>query len=126
MRGICAARPGVAGISENLRVVAAVGQFLEHARIFYFANGGSPEFYLGSADWRPRNLRRRIELVTLVKDPEACRRLHEILDIELNDPYAWQLRTDGSYVQQVPTEGARSAQQLFMERGESAEFPVAQ
>jgi polyphosphate kinase len=126
VRGICAARPGVAGISENLRVVAAVGQFLEHARIFYFANGGSPEFYLGSADWRPRNLRRRIELVTLVKDPQACRRLHEILDIELHDPYAWQLRTDGSYVQQIPTEGARSAQQLFMERGKSAEFPVPQ
>jgi polyphosphate kinase len=124
VRGICAVRPGLPGVSENIRVVAAVGQFLEHARIFHFANGGSPEFYVGSADWRPRNLRRRVEFVTLVKDAQACQRLHEILDTELNDPYAWQLRTDGSYVQQVPTEGARSAQQLFMERGRTGEFPV--
>ena len=124
VRGICAARPGVVGISENIRVVAAVGQFLEHARIYYFANGGSPEFFMGSADWRPRNLRRRVEVVTLVKDPDVCRRLHEILDIELNDPYAWQLRTDGSYVQQIPTEGARSAQQSFLETGGAGETSV--
>ena len=116
VRGICCVRPGVPGLSENIRVVSAVGRFLEHARIFHFANGGSAEYYIGSADWRGRNLRRRVEVVAPVRASEACGRLHQILDVELNDPNAWQLRTDGSYVQQAPTEGALSAQDVFLER----------
>jgi polyphosphate kinase len=116
VRGICCVRPGVPGLSESIRVVSAVGRFLEHGRIFHFANGGSAEYYIGSADWRGRNLRRRVEVVAPVRASEACGRLHQILDVELNDPYAWQLRADGSYVQQAPTEGALSAQDVFLER----------
>jgi polyphosphate kinase len=116
VRGICAVRPGVPNLSANIRVVAAVGRFLEHARIFYFANGGTPEYYIGSADWRPRNLRRRVEVVVPVENAEACGRLDDILETELADPRAWHLQTDGTYAQQPSPDGARSAQDSFLER----------
>jgi polyphosphate kinase len=97
VRGLCTLRPGVPGHSESIRVVSRLGRFLEHARIYAFGNGGSDEYFIGSADWRLRNLRRRIEVVTPVTDPEACRRLAHILDQELSDPEAWHLRPDGGY-----------------------------
>jgi polyphosphate kinase len=97
VRGLCALRPGVPGLSESIRVISILGRFLEHARIFHFENGGEPEFYIGSADWRPRNLRRRVEVVTPIADPDACARLSEILDRELDDPFAWHMNSDGSY-----------------------------
>jgi polyphosphate kinase len=108
VRGICALRPGVAGLSERIRVMATVGRFLEHARIFRFVNGGHVEYYSGSADWRPRNLRRRVEVVAPIIDPEARRRLDEILDMEFADPSAWELRSDGSYSQREGATGAAS------------------
>ena len=117
IRGICSLRPGVPGLSERIRVISAVGRFLEHARIFHFAHGGKPEYYIGSADWRPRNLRRRVEVVTSVLDPAACQRLDRILTLELSDPFAWELNSDGSYSQRQASAGAdvRSAQERLIE-----------
>ncbi|MGH7607736.1 MAG: polyphosphate kinase 1, partial [Gemmatimonadales bacterium] len=97
VRGICTLRPGVPGLSERIRVVSILGRFLEHARIYHFGNGGADEYYIGSADWRPRNLRRRVEVVAPVFDAAAQRRLDAILTTELGDPAAWTLAPDGSY-----------------------------
>lgn len=118
VRGICAARPGVTGLSESMRVVSGVGRFLEHARIFRFENGGEPEYFMGSADWRPRNLRRRIEVVAPVDDAEARRRLDEILESEWSDAAAWELAPDGSYAQRgdASTGAASQAQELMLSR----------
>jgi len=79
VRGICCLRPGVPGVSENIRVVSIVGRFLEHSRIFYFGNGGKPKVYLGSADWMPRNLFRRVEVVFPVLDPGLRKRITEVI-----------------------------------------------
>src|SRR5439155_1016724 len=120
VRGICTLRPGVLGLSDRIRVTSAVGRFLEHARIYHFANAGAEEYYIGSADWRPRNLRRRVEVVAPVLDPQCRARLDEILTTELDDPAAWELDADGSYRRRDPGSAAperlASAQQQFMER----------
>ena len=98
VRGICTLRPGVPGLSERIRVVSILGRFLEHARIYHFANGGdAEEYYIGSADWRPRNLRRRVEVVAPVFDVAARRTLDDILTRELTAPTSWLLRPDGGY-----------------------------
>jgi polyphosphate kinase len=97
VRGICRLRPGVPGLSENIRVVSLLGRFLEHARIYRFVNAGDVEYFIGSADWRPRNLRRRIETVAPVVDAGCRARLDTILDRELTDESAWVLRADGGY-----------------------------
>src|SRR6185503_16137512 len=93
----CRLRPGVPGLSERIRVVSILGRFLEHARIFYFANDGHPEYFIGSADWRARNVRRRVEVIAPVVDAMCCARLDAILERELADASAWQLMPDGSY-----------------------------
>jgi polyphosphate kinase len=98
VRGLCTLRPGVPGHSDRIRVVSRLGRYLEHARIYHFANGGEVEYCIGSADWRPRNLRMRVEVVTPVSDPEARARLDSLLTEELADPSGWLLRPDGSYV----------------------------
>jgi polyphosphate kinase len=86
VRGICALRPGVKGLSENIRVRSIVGRFLEHSRIFYFLNGGDAEIYAGSADWMPRNLFERCEVVFPVLDPQLRQRIRdEILGAYLAD-----------------------------------------
>jgi polyphosphate kinase len=86
VRGICCLRPGVKGVSDNIRVVSIVGRFLEHSRIFYFGHGGKPKVYLGSADWMPRNLFRRVEVVFPVRDPLLRKRVtDEILPAYLAD-----------------------------------------
>ena len=97
VRGICTLRPGVPGLSERIRVVSVLGRFLEHARIYHFGNGGADEYYIGSADWRPRNLRRRVEVAVPVFDAAARAQLDEILQGHLTDPAAWQLSADGTY-----------------------------
>jgi polyphosphate kinase len=97
VRGLCTLRPGVPGHSERIRVVSRLGRFLEHARIYHFGNGGADEYFIGSADWRPRNLRRRIEVVAPVADPAARERLCGLLEAELADPGAWELQPDGGY-----------------------------
>ncbi len=99
VRGVCCLRPGVPGLSENIRVRAIAGRFLEHSRVFYFRNGGSEEVYLGSADLMSRNLDRRVEVVFPVEDPRLIRRLRdEVLQIYLEDTAnAHVLEPDGSY-----------------------------
>jgi polyphosphate kinase len=100
VRGVCMLRPGVAGLSENIRVRSVVGRFLEHSRIFYFENAGDAEVFIGSADWMSRNLDRRVEVVAPVKSAELRRYLKEVvLDTYLRDDVkARELQPDGSYV----------------------------
>jgi polyphosphate kinase len=116
VRGICCLRPGIPGVSENIRVVSVVGRFLEHSRVFYFANGGEEEFYFGSADWMNRNFDRRVEAVTPVEDVTLHERLRSLLDTFLTDNRrAWDLQSDGSYVQRTPgDEPERGAQEIFL------------
>ncbi len=100
VRGLSILRPGVKGLSENIRVRSIVGRFLEHSRIFHFANGGNDEFYMGSADWMPRNLFERCEVIFPVRDPAAVARIHnEILPAYLADTVKARLQQpDGTYV----------------------------
>jgi polyphosphate kinase len=98
VRGICSLRPQVPGMSENIRVVCILGRFLEHGRIYHFGNAGDDEYYIGSADLRTRNLRRRVEVVAPVLDPRCQRQLDEILELQLNDPLRWELQAGGTYV----------------------------
>ena len=98
VRGLCCLRPGVAGISENIRVTSIVGRFLEHSRVYYFRNGGSEFIYLGSADLMRRNLSHRVEILFPVLNPKLIRRVKEFLDIELSDEKrAYHLHSDGHY-----------------------------
>jgi polyphosphate kinase len=122
VRGICALRPGVKSLSENIRVISIVGRFLEHSRIFSFANGGKQEIYCGSADWMPRNLYERCETVFPINDPAICDRIrHEILDSYLADTCkARRLRPDGDYEYVKPKPGAKSfsCQDYFVQAAE--------
>ena len=97
VRGICTLRPGVSGLSEDVRVVSVVGRFLEHSRIYRFENAGAPELYIGSSDLRPRNLRRRVELLVPVRTPTHRAQLEGILRLYLNDGTGWVLGADGQY-----------------------------
>jgi polyphosphate kinase len=111
IRGFCCLRPGIPGWTENLRVRSIIGRFLEHGRLFHFANGeANPldgEFYIGSADWMDRNLSRRVEAVTPVRARHLRERLWEDLVVQLEDRRnAWQMQPDGSYVQLQADEGA--------------------
>jgi polyphosphate kinase len=119
VRGLCCLKPGVPGLSETLRVVAVVGRFLEHSRIYEFKNGGSPEYYTGSADWMRRNLDRRVETITPVEDIEVKRELREILDVYDDDnSTAWDCGPDGTYVRRRPKENEPrwAAQNRFISR----------
>ena len=98
VRGICCIRPGIPGVSENITVRSIVGNFLEHSRIYYFENGGSPEVYAASADWMPRNLDRRVEIMFPLEDSEIRAKALHILQLELEDTVkAHILRSDGTY-----------------------------
>jgi len=98
VRGICCLRPGVKDLSENIEVVSVVDMFLEHARLFHFANHGEDEVYLSSADWMPRNLDRRVEIMFPVEDQDNKRELSELLKLYFRDnEKAWQLQPDGTY-----------------------------
>ena len=100
VRGICCLRPGLAGVSDRIRVRSIIGRFLEHSRLWYFANGGAGEYYLGSADWMPRNLDRRVEVVVPVEDPVLHERLMRLLGTTLADNrQAWELGADGRWRQ---------------------------
>ncbi|WP_390883402.1 phospholipase D-like domain-containing protein [Kovacikia minuta] len=121
VRGICCLRPGLEGISDNIRVISIVGRYLEHSRIFWFHNNSKEEVFIGSADWMPRNLDHRVEAVTPVEDPDLVKELRVILDILLaDDRQAWDLQSDGSYIQRRPADAHsdKSAQRILMEHAQ--------
>jgi polyphosphate kinase len=122
VRSICTLRPGVPGLSEHIHVRSILGRFLEHSRIYYFENAGQSEYYIGSADWRARNLRRRVEVVTPVDDSGARAVLRRVLDAQLDDPRAWVLRPDGAW-ERLRGEGPDSQHRLMATRGGFAPEP---
>ena len=119
VRGICCLRPGVPGISDNIRVRSIVGRFLEHSRVYYFYANGDEEVFCSSADWMDRNVFRRVEIAYPILDSESKARLIGDLDLYLSDnTNAWQLMPDGSYRRLSPTAGERllSAHDSLLER----------
>jgi polyphosphate kinase len=138
VRGICALRPGVRGVSENIRVRSIVGRFLEHSRIYYFANGGDEEIYIGSADWMPRNLYERVEVLVPLRDEMLRQRVrHEILDAYLADNRkarillkdetyirAWQ-PMQGKRNRRMPTGAAAFSAQEFLMSVAEGKAPAA-
>ncbi|HSC58137.1 MAG TPA: polyphosphate kinase 1, partial [Gemmatimonadales bacterium] len=119
VRGICCLRPGLPGVSERIRVVSVVGRFLEHSRAFLFHNAGQEEAFIGSADWMPRNLDRRIEAVVPVTDPAHRATIRHVLTLMLEDNrQAWDLGPDGDWTQRHPGPGEpeRAAQRILMEQ----------
>ena len=118
IRGICCLRPGVEGVSENIKVISIIGRFLEHSRMFYFFNSGDEEVYIGSADWMQRNLTRRVEAIVRVEDPTIAKELQEILGVMLADNrQAWDLQSGGHYSQRRPPVNFPevSSQQILMD-----------
>jgi len=108
VRGACTLRPGVPGISDNIRVRSIVGRFLEHSRIYWFGNDDAPELFCASADWLERNLLRRVETCFPILDPQLAARIHEeaLANYLADNLNAWELQADGNYVQLTPQEGA--------------------
>lgn len=103
VRGICCLVPGLEGVSERIRVVSIVGRFLEHSRILYFANAESPEYYISSADWMPRNFDRRVEVMVPVEDRALHAQVRRVLEVCLSDNCeAWDLGSDGGYLRRSP------------------------
>jgi len=107
IRGICCLKPGVKGVSENIKVISILGKYLEHARAFYFKNDAT-QVYISSADWMPRNLVRRIELLTAVKDKDAKEKIIQILKLQCSDnALSHELQSDGTYVKVKPKPGEK-------------------
>ncbi len=132
VRGICCLRPGIPGVSERIRVISILGRFLEHSRAFYFLNGGEEEVYIGSADWMPRNLDRRIEAVVPVEDPAHRMAIRDLLNLMWQDNrQAWELEADGRYTQRRPTgnDAELATHRMLMETHRetaraTGEFPI--
>ncbi len=124
VRGICCLKPGVPGLSDNIRVRSIIGRFLEHSRVFVFENGGDPEVFFSSADWMPRNLNRRVEALFAVDDPYIKKRIvTDILPVMLADNVkAYQLQPDGTYVRPAPkkTDPLVNSQEAFISYAEDA------
>ncbi len=127
VRGVCALRPGLPGVSENIRVRSIIGRFLEHSRVYWFENGGSPELYLSSADWMERNFFRRVEIAFPVLQPQLREGIFADLETYLSDnANAWELQADGAYARLDPGEAApRDAQALLLERYSGIPAPQA-
>ena len=118
VRDSCRLRPGIEGVSSTVKVVSIIGRFLEHERIYYFHNGGRPDYYIGSADAMQRNLEKRVEVLVPIEDPRLQGELRHILDTQLTDQRgAWDMQADGSYVQRAGM-GAKHSQQQSIERTE--------
>lgn len=122
IRGVCALRPGVPGLSDNVRVRSVIGRFLEHSRVFHFANDGAPEIFCSSADWMERNFFRRVEVAFPVRDPAQRARILAELDVYLHDDtQAWELDAEGRYAKVAAGAGGHGvapvcAQQQLLER----------
>jgi polyphosphate kinase len=118
VRGICCLRPGIKGLSENIRVLSILGRFLEHSRVYYFENGGEPQVYLGSADLMPRNIDRRVEILFPIEDPRHIRYIRQqVLDTSLRDNVSARLmQPDGTYKRLSPAKGQPevNSQQVFL------------
>jgi polyphosphate kinase len=125
VRGICCLRPGVPGVSERIRVISIVGRFLEHSRLFYFRNSADDRYFIGSADWMPRNLDRRVEAVAPVEDRALHPRLRALLDTCLADNrQAWELDSEGRYTQRSPgDEPERATHRLLLRDPLGTELP---
>jgi polyphosphate kinase len=115
VRGICCLRPGIKGISENISVVSIIDRYLEHARIFWFRQGGKPVVFIASADFMNRNLSKRVELLTPVEDKEARKRLHHILETHFADTARGRtLKADGTWhLPHVTAAKSRRSQEQF-------------
>ena len=123
IRGICCLKTGIPGVSENIRVSSIVGEFLEHSRIFYFSNDGEEEIYMGSADWMPRNLNRRVELIFPVETEETREKAKHILEVLLKDnKKAYFLNKKGGY-ERADKRGKKliGAQETFCKEAKSVE-----
>jgi polyphosphate kinase len=121
VRGICALRPGVPGVSENIDVVSVVGRYLEHSRIYSFERPGEePQVYIGSADLMPRNLYNRVELVVPIEDRLARGELVDVLDRSLaDDSNSWELDSEGGWTRRAPGDPPRSVQRELIERAQA-------
>ena len=120
VRGMCCLRPGVPGASDNIRVRSIVGRFLEHTRVYYFANGDDPELYCASADWMERNLFRRVEVAFPIQTKKLRNRVVKQLELYLQDnAQTWELQADGSYCRLVSEGEPVCAQQRLLD-GEAA------
>jgi len=127
IRGLCCLRPGVAGLSDTVRVFSVVGRFLEHSRVFRFANGGQPEHFIGSADWMKRNLNERVETVIPVEDPKLARQLDAMVETyERDNCSVWDCGSDGEYVLRVPADGEirREVQEEFIRHAGQTVAPL--
>ena len=123
VRGICALRPGIPGVSDRIRVRSIVGRFLEHSRMFYFANGASDplagDFFIGSADWMGRNLHKRVEIVVPIAAKSDRRKLWNIFEVlDQDNCQSWELNADSSYSRRHPLPGdpVLSSQERLMEQ----------
>ena len=117
VRDSCRLRPGLKGLSDNVRVISIVGRFLEHARLYYFHNNGDEEYFLGSADLMSRNLESRVEVLTPIDDTVLKAELRIALDLQINDTHgAWEMSSDGSYRKRAPTEDGKHSQLAMLER----------
>ena len=118
VRGITGLRPGVPGVSDNVRVISIVGRFLEHARVFAFTVGGETGYWIGSADMMARNLDNRVELVAPVDEPQGCDEVQALIDLQLIDTaLAWELGSDGAWRRRMPAPGEEpfNSQDALME-----------
>ncbi|HCD34764.1 MAG TPA: polyphosphate kinase 1 [Phycisphaerales bacterium] len=103
VRGFCCLKPGVPGLSDNIKLISVIGRFLEHERIYHFHNDGNPQYFIGSADWMYRNLNNRVECITPIEEPSLQKKLWHILETLFNDHrQAWDMDANGKYTQRVP------------------------
>lgn len=129
VRDTCRMRAGLPGVSDNVRIISVVGRFLEHARIYYFRNGGKEEYYIGSADLMTRNLESRVEVVAPVDDDKLRQELRLILDVQLSTKkHVWEMQPDGTYVQKADpseTESALDSQETFIQLAQKRKTAAA-
>ncbi|MEQ9563274.1 MAG: polyphosphate kinase 1 [Woeseiaceae bacterium] len=126
VRDSCRLRPGLPGLSESARVISILGRFLEHARLYYFRNGGNEEYFIGSADLMTRNLEMRVEALAPIRDHALQQELRELLDLQVGDTCgAWEMEQDGSYRKRQKASGARHSQLELAERAARAAMAAA-